>query len=843
MHQLHVLLGRSCISSTTRYGQLCRIHCPNLPQLSRVGFPLSSRSSTLGRHYASATVPAPFETLQNAQDSKEDEQPKRWRIVHEKNHGRADNVSKLTSDWTFDDLERESNIDNHDLRAIRLVDQVRYCNNIELWLVLLRYKQRIQGDRGTLDIWRGMRERQVRIPLEGPEAVELWDTVVKAAWRERHLDFVIGYAQDVYNNSGMAYPRLYDLIVGHILATAKNKKIVWYWHTELKRMGLPLEGTFARIAEQGTSSVAALGWFERLYLDSKDNKLYDSIITRLCDQGKFQEATHWHDIMIPRFDCPSDAAVTGLLMQNLKEAAIPKTSGDTYRTTESGRTGPVYGQQQTQNNITLSRPFMNKVLGEKHGIKAKFISDQTCAKAFATSAFSVDFVMRSLSAFGVGSLGPLALRQIGLRSSDTREFMKHVKAVNGLNIKVDDCVYSQLLLRLAVNETEPLFDALLATDQHPEVFEDKTLQLELLKQHILRQDWTQLHVAIITLIHGHREPASEAYNVLLRARIETGDVGLVHALIDEMMDTGIGVRTASIRHAFFQWVSIRRPGQRAATQGSNTEGLNSLIIMVLHIMRRNGNVSPSVWRQPLIYLGMEGRLEDLEALIVWLSQYYCKDMAIGKSFEKSRLYEELFPTLLQKAFISWGFVASVRGTPKAQLVQHLPPLRSASLLPKNGIVQRVGQNTNKLLGEVVLGKFYRPDAPWTRGIALLRVLKQCGVKVDIHAVRSACRHSLRQLYGNQISRRRINRVVKQKNKQTFLQTLRHANLAWTAAEPLFPQVWRLKKLTVPQQKLYLEQVREALTKPKQRTTTTTQLRRQYGTRSTKDNSETTAKPE
>jgi len=757
---------------------------------------------------------------------KEDDETKRWRIVHAKHHEKVDEVSTLTSGWSFEDFERESDIYNQDLKVMRLVDQIRYRNNMELWLVLLRHKQRIQGDKGILDIWCGMRERQVRIPLEGPEAVELWDTVVRAAWRERNLDLVIGYAQDVYNNSGMVYSRLYDLIVGHILATAKNKKIVWHWHTELKRMGLPLEGTFARIVEQGPASIVALEWFERLYLDSKDNKLYDSIITRLCDQGRFREASHWHDIMIPRSDCPSDAAVTGLLMRNLKEAATPRTGPDTFRTSESGRTGSVYGQQQTQNNMTLSRPFMNKILGEKHGIKAKFISDQTCAKAFATSAFSVDFVMRSLSAFGVGSLGPLAVRQIALRSCDTRDFMKHVKAVHGLNIKVDNCIYSQLLLKLAANETEPLFSALLATDQHPEVFEDKTLQLKLLKQHILRQDWTQLHVAIITLIHGHKEAVSEAYNVLLRARIETGDVGLVHALIDEMMDTGIGVRTASIRHAFFQWVTTRRPGQRAATQGNNIEGLNSLIIMVLYIMRRNGSdVSPSIWRQPLIYLGMEGRLEDLEALTIWLSQYYCRDMAIGKSFEKSRLYEELFPTLLQKAFISWGFVASVRGTSKAQLVQYLHPLRSASLLPKNGIVQRVGQNTNKLLGEVVLGKFYRPDAPWSRGIALLRVLKQCGVKVDIHAVRSACRHLLRQLYGNQTSRRRINRVVKQKNKQTFLQTLRHANLAWTAAEPLFPQVWRLKNLTVSQQKLYLEQLRRALTKPKQETKTTTHVRR------------------
>lgn len=520
MLQLRRLLGRSCISSSTRYSRILHLHAPRSDPQHRS---TSSRSSNSRRRDAVNTASASDEASQNVQDLKEEETPKAWRIMSSRHREKQEllEVSELTSHWTFEDLQAQSDVNHTKAKVSLRVDWRQYRNNISLWLVLLRHRARVYGDKGILDIWHGMHARQVRPPVQGAEAAELWTTVVEAAFRQRRMFNVMVYAKNTQKAGGMVYELLYDLIIGQYLSTAKKASEAWYWHRELKKIGLPMRGTFARLAKQSTSTTTSLELFEHLYRDSDDNTLYDTMITTLCNQHKYQEATHWHDLLISKNDYPSNAAITGPLMTHLRTVDSQEQPKDKDDPAFFSSRRPIYGKQWTDSNTTLSRSFMNKVLGEKHGIKPKFISDQTCAKAFATSAFSVDFVMRSLSAFGVESLGPLALRQIGLRSSKTSDFVQSIKALTGLGIKVDDCNYSQLLLKIAANENENMFHSLLATDQHPDVFEDKPLQLKLLAQYIKKEDWQQAHVAIVALVHGYREPIDAAYNVLLRARIST----------------------------------------------------------------------------------------------------------------------------------------------------------------------------------------------------------------------------------------------------------------------------------------------------------------------------------
>jgi hypothetical protein len=441
---------------------------------------------------------------------------------------------------------------------------------------------------------------------------------------------------------------------------------------------------------------------------------------------------------------------------------------------------------------------MNKVLGERHGIAQKYISDRTCANALATGAFSVDFVIRGLSAFGVEAIGPLALRELGVRTGSAANLMKHVKTLYQLDMRIEDCMFSQLVLKLAADEKDQLLAALLSSDKHPDVFEDEEVLTKLLTQHIRNKDWTQMRIAILALTHGHQWTPRHGYNVLLRARIDAGEIHQIHSLVDEMIASDIEITTKSLKHAFFEWVPYRRPGQRLVTQANKPKGLVDFIAFLVRLLKQGVAVHHTVWRQPVVYLGIEGRLADLEALSVWLTLVYSKTWAGLSAGERLEKHRELFPANLQKAIVAWGFRSTVKPVPQVTLLQHLgsPERLSESDViwhryNRDAVVRRVGTPSRDIFASVMNGEAFRKrKASWTRGVALLKVLKDCGVKVERLVVQKACKQRLIQLFGRKVSNRRINRLAKRRNKLHPVRMLRNLNSIWQGrgGRRLFPSV-------------------------------------------------------
>ena len=700
-------------------------------------------------------------------------------------HGRRQ--PDLTSSWTFEDFERESNLHQSTSKYKLAVDKEENKNDINLWLAILRHRTRLYGDVGTIDIWRGMVGRQVNIPTEGDMAKELWATVVRAAFGTNDLRLIMDNARQIFMRTGRSHDMLYDLVIGKLFSKAPD--IVWNWHQKLKELSLPQPGTFARIVQQSSwiSTRSSLRTLERLYKDANDLHFYDGMITMLCKQGKYLEAVYWHDILTSRRDYPSNAEITQPLRRHLNMRDTRNTRLDTMALAEASLGLPTYKESfSSSSKTTLSRFFMNKVLGEKHGIRQKYISDTTCAKAFATGAFSVEFVVKSLSAFGVEAIGPLALRELGARVNSPVELMKHIRMLQKLGMKIEDCVFSQLVLKLASEEKVDLLKSLLASDQHPEVFEDKELQKKLLAQHIKLEDWKTVHIALLTLTHGHQNPIQHGYNVLLQARIENGELTQVYALSDDMISHKVTILPQSLRRAFFAWVPHRRPGHRPITQEYKYRGLDSFISLLVRIMRQGVDVEPVHWRQPMIYLGMEGRLADLEMLSVWLVLHYQKKWSHFNPAERRRKQRELFDTGLQKAMVAWGFMSINKPVLRAMFSRTLGDPESLPL-PKvpfttyeqgdlNGTTTISGGN---VFGCMSSGTFFpHRTAPWTRGLALLKVLKHCGLDVNTDSVRKMCNQRMAQLFGRHVSQRSSNRAARLRNRTKLLQMLAHLNLVW-----------------------------------------------------------------
>jgi len=694
--------------------------------------------------------------------------------------------SDLTTSWTFEDFERESSPGQSTSQRVLAVDKQENKNDTNLWLAFLRHRTRLYGNEGTLEIWKGMMKRQVAIPMEGDDAEELWASVVRAAFDTNNLRLIMEDATQLFMRTGKSHDMLYDLVIGKLFLKAPD--IVWNWHQKFKELDLPQPGTFARIVQQSSwiSTRSSLRTLERLYKDADDLCFYDVMITMLCKQERYLEAVYWHDILTSRGDYPSHAAITQPLRRHLHMGDASNTRLDTRTLTEASLELPSYKEKiNSSSKTTLSRFFMNKVLGEKHGIRQKYISDTTCAKAFATGAFSVEFVVKSLSAFGVEAIGPLALRELAARVNDPIEVMKHIRMLQKLGMKVEDCVFSRLVLKLASEEKGDLLQSLLASDQHPEVLEDKELQKKLLAHHIKLEDWKTVHIALLTLTHGHENPTQQGYNVLLQARIETGELTQVHALVDDMIQHKITISVQSLRRAFFAWVPRRRPGHRPVTQEHKSRGLDNFITLLVRIMRQGVSVEPMHWRQPLIYLGMEGRLADLELLSLWLVLHYQKQWSRPNSAEKRREQRKLFDPGLQKAIVAWGFMSINKAVPHAIMSrtlgdpESLPSPAASFKVYIYGDLVGTTTNAGNIFSCISSGTFfpYR-KAPWTRGVALLKVLRHCGLDIYTDSVRKMCMQRMTQLFGRDVSHRPTNRRAKLGNGTKFAQMLAHLNLVW-----------------------------------------------------------------
>jgi hypothetical protein len=698
----------------------------------------------------------------------------------------------VTSHWTFEDWEFQSDIHRRRDDKNLLVNQEKHKSDVGLWLALLRHHERRSGTHGIMSIWQGIKERRISLPAQGSNVSELWEVVIGAAVVEERLHEVLEYARELNQQGARTHETVYTTIMRTLFASDPTS--AWPWHLRLKELGLPTQGCLTRLVEPAMSSNIALQVFERVYRDAGNSKIYDVMMTTLCSRNRYLEAIYWHDVLTSAGDHPSSITVTEPLRRHFKV--------DLKEKTKAGSSSPEYHAHLvpsfTTTSTRLSRYFMNKVLGERHGIAQKYISDRTCAKALATGAFSVDFVIRSLSAFGVEAIGPLAFRELGLRAGNSIDMMKHVKTLHQLDMRVENRIFSQLVLKLAADEEDELLQALLASDQHPDVFEDKSTQTKLLSQHIQDQDWVSMRIAILALTHGHRWTPRHGYNVLLRARIDTGDMAQVYALVEEMIASDVEITTKSLKHAFFQWVPYRRPGQGLVHDREKTEGLLDFIAFLVRLLKQGVPVAHTVWSQPLIYLGIDGKLADLEALAIWLALVYSKAWASLSAGARLHKQRELFPTNLQKAIVAWGFASSVKPVAQATLLQHLgaPELLSASDIAirkysRDAVVRRVGSPSGNVFASVIHGEpFVNREMSWMRGVSLLKILKECGVKVETLVVQKACKQRLIQLFGRRISKRRVNRLARRQNKRHPMRMLRDLNIIWQGrgGTPLFPRV-------------------------------------------------------
>lgn len=640
--------------------------------------------------------------------------------------------SRLVS---FEQYQHESNLGDSLRNGFRLVDHPTYRTDFNLWLELMRFRRRQSDIEGTSIIWREIQSRNIQLPLQGTDADEAWDQFIKFGWETSSIrQNVIIYARRLRSDTGQAWGKLYFKILSDCL---EKPRTAFSMHKRLRHEFPPTSEQLKQLFYQAVSSKSAFAAFKGLYKDLPIRDMYDTIIPHLCSTKNYVHAIKWHNLMMRVKDLPSSSAAAEPLIYHLAiYADINHALKLVKAMVDAGVALPPINTK-SKDKAFLSREIMNRHLGETHGIAPKAISDELCARLFATTMFSVDTIISGLRFLGVDNIGPLSLRELVLRDGPSPSVCRRrIDQLNNVGITLGDSTFCALVDSLASRGERQLLEDVVKCDMHPDAFEDEELQEALLMSYRVSGDHRQADrtLAILTARSSLDNKAIVCWNVLLRSALKRQDKDNTYQILEKMQELRIPVSAKTSNCVSTYLLSKRRTSRRP----TNIEDLPAVIAICQRILRTGGLVPPSAWTEILRRLGMMGHLIEFEKLALWLADWYSspteralqlslfsqkKIDAIPKNLPTNHPRHPLhiiFPAAAQQAIVAWGF-------------QHVGDVEQrVTKLRKNGLT-------------------------WRWGLELLRKLKQRNVTVIWSTVSKACRLRLIALFGKGRSNRKVNR--------------------------------------------------------------------------------------
>jgi hypothetical protein len=688
-------------------------------------------------------------------------------------------------DWrqylvTFERWQYESDLDNSDPNGSypRLVDSPKYAMDFDLWLELVRFRQRHYGLEGLITIWKNLSGRGLQLPCGGRIADELWSALLELGFNfPEILKEIEVYAKKQRALTGQSWPKLYLTILRYHLRFKPN--YAYEWHAHLHIDFPPSPEHVVELFRHALMNEAALGYFRRIYIGLGMRHMYNTIIPEFCARGDFTAALKWHNLLIRKCDLPSNASISEPLLHHL---AIYGNHDHLVEITKRMVDAGVSFADRTRSNLKpaplISRVLMNRQLGEIHGISPKVLTDGFCARLFATTMFTIDIVINGLCVLGVEAIGPLSLKELASREKSIPEAINsRIDQLSRAGISIGNSTFSKLVRKLASEGKSTLLNDVLACDLHPDTFEDRNLLESLFLSYHQAGDTRQMErtLAILTVNSTHESLAADYLNLLLRLYLTRRDLNGIKLTLDKMRDMHLMVSPRSSSYVRVCMLSRRQVGRRPY----RTDDLPLVINIWQQLLQLGGTVPPIAWREILKRLGIAGQLMDFEALSLWLAKWYSDPTARAShlSLASSEMEDRkvstprvlailsprhhlhplrsLFPTVMQEAIVTWGFQRGVNGK----------ILRDTS---STGRTRRL---------------------PWTWGLQLLRKLSQCKVHVARQTVARICRQRLVSLFGCGLSNRKINRRAQQVNKHYLSHYANEIREIWGA--DLFDEAYLL----------------------------------------------------
>lgn len=679
-------------------------------------------------------------------------------------------IQKATS-RTFQDLKIQSDVDTDPQPHSRLlVDCQDHANNYELWLELLEFRERLYGDPGVRQVWRGMHRRHVNLPTSGAVADRIWTCLLAVAARDGDIrDQLWCHAKSLLEATSTYWHSFSTAYLSIILE--KEPQNAFDWFKCLQKLHLTNELKLRDLLNPAIHSQDGLHALKQIYNHHTDRRLYDQIIRMLVFRGFLAEAYAWHRFLVNHGDLP----LTGGSVEQVV-ASTTKTSGRSSlhkalskNSTRGADAFPSILELpaiQSQPPPTADNEI--RVFNESLSKRRQPVTDSFAARAFATRAFSVTIIITGLLSFGFNRIGALAMRELAVRcNTSVKELNQHLCRLEESGVILDGRVFTKVIRKIALDQNQQLLDAVLENDQHPDVYDDQPLQDKLLVQYIAQANWKQVNRTLTVLTIFHRQAPVEAWNTVLQEFIKARSWKMVDLIVNDMLAQSIKIKAKSIKYPYFYLLGPRRPGHGPVHKTSPFE-LDDLVYvtrLLLKILRQQGGVSVMTWKGILTYYGTAGRLAELENLCLTLAEVYSRNLPTAKykrsatprlkgtrrrsSHLVTTSLSNLFQPAMQRAMVEWGFIT----------------LGKPSWAPKRRLLLRQLRNSAKDVdGNVLDGK-----RDWDFGLNLLRMLNRRGLVISDAAVRAACRTRLTILFGSGQSKKAVNRIAASQNPFTARQ--------------------------------------------------------------------------
>ena len=680
---------------------------------------------------------------------------------------------------TFEQLLFESDLVDTEHAGKRILDDPQHAHNLDIVLQLLQFRQRLYGLEGIRKVWSGLQARGIAIPIHGIRAEYLWSTLLELGLQdEAVLKEMYQHASVSVKEQKTDWGIFYDVVLRHFLRTEQCQALTW--HSRFTRHGPAPKEFLPRLAEvafENSDKSRLSDAFEQIYSDLEDpGHIYDVVVPLLCSRGQFEVAYRWHKLLAGKGDLPSSSAVVEPLLYHLAlYGRVERLKRLTKSLVDSGVSFAPSTSKVFRDNTVVSREIMNRFLGERFAIPPKSFNDEFCARLFATKAFSANIVISGLQILGVDAIGPLSMRELATREPDPGAVLERIGQLDQAGISIGRSTYSQLVRVFAIERKADFLRDILASDQHPDVFEDRQTQESILASHVEVQDWRQVRRVLAILTAFSNDPTVERWNLLLRAHLRLKRWDAVKRTIDDMRIAGLPVTARSSQALIKNLLRVRHPGKRPVSLSEEVDDLGLVINILMGIVHNGATLSPFAWKEIFRRLGQTGRLDELERLALWLASFhsplaldamtaqYLPHRAVVanpgsptyqtikkvSSCHALHPLRQLFPPSFQRAVIAWGFTS----------------IASSSQFSSNAVATSDG------------GSLLTPR-PWSRGLLLLKRLRELGVSVQTPVVRKAYHQRLLTLFGPGHSNRPINRLSRERNSVPLRLMLDDAKQIW-----------------------------------------------------------------
>ena len=510
-------------------------------------------------------------------------------------------ITTRISDFT--QMRYESDVGSRSslLKENKLVNMHELRGNYDLWRTLLTFRRRVDGDKGVMDVFRGMRIRGVNLPKTGLNADKFWEIVMDTTTREKDfLQEVMAFllydmkSRDTHKETGY-WTGVYEKIVGNKLLT--DPKSAMRFHEDLIAHGYapPDWGDFiVTISKEilkleASHKRAALHRLRGIYSTVHNHGgVYTKLIPFLAKHATITETYKWHSHCLALGDCPIDSSPANAIFEYIGLAGIMaevKELLDTFKNkkipiVESSLVVLVKGRGMKDDILVLLVEMVGK--GE---IDKGVFGDEFWSVLLKDKGLKMQTIMGLIKKFcDVKTLGEKGLSALARRFHDLDQLRACLEDMHTHGISVPSNILASV--QQHVHQYAPTVSINPASAMVPDKFH---------------------------------------YDQLLTQHLTSFNLPSALHVLGEMLVFSIPIRPTTLH---FLTRSILRPRQRGhspktiPTQLVSKDDLALAINTLISCLRGGVFVPPFLWQEIFRRLGIEYQLADLERLAVYLVEWY-----------------------------------------------------------------------------------------------------------------------------------------------------------------------------------------------------------------------------